>query len=175
MRVGVKASMSPLLSAEHCKSTMSPQWKIYPSSLQTLDDHQQLPEQHAESLPCRYSGHSIILHQLMFTSLDDESPVRPSKHCSQYSSTDDGSCDLREVDASASVHHNLCHPVVPTPTANPFLTSAWDDDTTSSEENFPTAPLDDYVLSEDPIQDRCLCIHETPDKPNHQCSFSCPY
>ena len=32
----------PPFSAEHCESTMSPWWEIYPSILQTLDDHQQL-------------------------------------------------------------------------------------------------------------------------------------
>ena len=52
---------------------------------------------------------------------------------------------------------------------------AWDNDTPSSEENFPTAPLDDEVWSEDPIPDRQLCIHETPHEPNHQCSYHCPY
>ena len=51
----------------------------------------------------------------------------------------------------------------------------WDNYTTSSEENFPTAPLDDLVWSEDPIPDRHLCIHETPHEPNHQCSYPCPY
>ena len=35
--------------------------------------------------------------------------------------------------------------------------------------------LDDKVWSEDPIPDRQLCIHETPNEPNHQCSYPCPY
>ena len=48
---------------------------------------------------------------------------------------------------------------------------AWDDDTASSKENFPTAPLDDEVWSKDPIPDRQLCIHE----PNNQCSYPHPY
>ena len=73
------------------------------------------------------------------------------------------------------MHLNLYHPIIPTSTINPFLTDAWDDDTTFSKENFPTAPLDDNVWSEDPIPDGHLCIHETPDKPNHQCSYPCPY
>ena len=42
---------------------------------------------------------------------------------------------------------------------------AWDNDTTSSEEHFPTAPLDDAIWSEDPIPDRQLCINETPQEP----------
>ena len=44
-----------------------------------------------------------------------------------------------------------------------------------SKENFQTVPLDDDVWSEDPIPDRCLCIHDTPDESNHQYSYSCPY
>ena len=49
-----------------------------------------------------------------------------------------------------------------------------DNDTTSSEENFPTAPFDDEVWSVDPIPDRHLCIHKTPQGPSHQCSYPCP-
>ena len=58
---------------------------------------------------------------------------------------------------------------------NLFLTSAWNNNTTSSKENFPTVPLDDNVSSEYPIPDRCLCIQDTSDEPNHQCSYPCPY
>ena len=46
------------------------------------------------------------------------------------------------------------------------------DDTT--EENFPTAPLDDDIWSEDQIPDRHLCIHDTS-WPNHLCHYPCPY
>ena len=56
-----------------------------------------------------------------------------------------------------------------------FLTDAWANDTTSSKENFSTVPFNDDVWSENPIPDRHLCIHETPDEPNHQCSYPCPY
>ena len=31
------------------------------------------------------------------------------------------------------------------------------------------------VWAEDPIPYRQLCIHKTPHKPNHQCSYPCPY
>ena len=37
---GVKASTSPPLSAVHRESTMSQQWRGYPSILQTLVNHQ---------------------------------------------------------------------------------------------------------------------------------------
>ena len=72
-------------------------------------------EQHAESSPHRYRGHSITNYQLVFISLDDESPVRPSVHHSQLSSDNDRSHSPRGADASSSVHHNLCHPIIPTP------------------------------------------------------------
>ena len=162
IRVGVKASMSPHLSAE-------------PFNPANFGWSPTTPEQHAESSPHRYRDHSITCHQLVFTSSEDESPVWPNKCHSQHSSTDDRSCDPREADASSSVHHSLCYPVRPTPTANPFFTNAWDNDTTSSKDNFPTAPFNDDVWYEDPIPDRYLCIHETPDEPHHQCSYPCPY
>ena len=47
---------------------------------------------------------------------------------------------------------------------------AWDDNTPSSQENFPTAPLDDEVWSDDQILDRQLCIHKSPHETNHHCS-----
>ena len=50
-----------------------------------------------------------------------------------------------------------------------------DDDTTSTEEHFPKAPLHNEVWSEDPILDRLLCIHERHHGPNLQCSYPCPY
>ena len=67
----------------------------------------------------------ITCHQLVFISSDDKSPVRPSEQCSQHSSTDDRSHNPMGVDASSSIHCNLCLPIIPTPTANPFLTNAW--------------------------------------------------
>ena len=77
------------------------------------------------------------------------------------------------------MHHILCHSLTPTQTTEQFFADfnnvAWDDDTTSTEEHFPTAPLDDEVWCEDPILDRPLCIHERPHKPNLQCSYPCPY
>ena len=56
-----------------------------------------------------------------------------------------------------------------------FKNVAWDDDTSSIEEHFPTAPLEDDVWSEDPIPDRQLCTHKRPHEPNLQCSYLCPY
>ena len=67
----------------------------------------------------------------------------------------------REVDASSSVHHNMCHHIMPI--RDQFLTEAWDDDdddTTPFDEHFPTAPYNDDVWTEEQILDRCLCIQE---------------
>ena len=75
--------------------------------------------------------------------------------------------------------HHLC--LYSTPTLNTEQLSmffdgvAWDDDITSSEGNFPTAPLDDEVWPEDPILDRQLCICKAPQEQNCQCSYPCPY
>ena len=114
------------------------------------------PAHHDRHSSQGYRHHSLTHCQLVFTSSDDESPVR--------------------VELSWLELHNLCHYCTPTPNTEQFATDlnnvAWDNGTTSSKENFPTAPLDDLVLSEDPIPDRHLCIHETPD---HQCSYPCPY
>ena len=75
--------------------------------------------------------------------------------------------------------HNQHHHCTPTPNTEQFSTDfhnvAWDDDTLSSEENFPTAPFDDLVWSKDPIPDRHLCIHKTPHKPTSQCFYPCLY
>ena len=68
---------------------------------------------------------------------------------------------------------HLCHHI--TPTMDPLLTEAWDDGTTSFNEYFPTVPVDDDVWTQEQILDRHLCMHERPDKPNHQCSYPCPY
>ena len=113
MRVGVTASMSPPLSAQQCESTMSPWWETYPSTLQTLDDHQQFQS----SMQSPHLTDSEVIASpatnWVFTSLDGDSPVRPSGQCSQHSSTNDRSCDPREPDASSSVHHSLCAPIIP--------------------------------------------------------------
>ena len=56
-----------------------------------------------------------------------------------------------------------------------FLTEAWDDDAASFEEHLLTVPLDDDIWAAEPIPDRCLCIHERPDQPKHQCFYPCPH
>ena len=110
----------------------------------------------------------------MFTSSDDNSPVRI-----KHSSTDASSQAHRSADLSSPEHHNQHHYCTSQQNTEQFYIDfanvAWDDDATSSKEIFPTAPLDAKVWSEDPIPGRQLCIHETPHKPNHQCFYPCPY
>ena len=132
------------------------------------------PEHLGEHSPWGYRHCSFSHCQSVFTSSEDESPVRP-----QNSSTDANSPAHRGADLSAPENHNQHHYCTSTQNMEKFFTDvngvAWDYEITFSEENFPTAPLDDEVWSEDPILDRQLCIHETPHKPNHQCSYPCPY
>ena len=138
---------------------MSQQWRNYPSILQTLGNHQPSPEHHEEHSPQGYR-HVTTPHttRLVFTSSDDESPVRPSEcHC-QHSSTNARSSVLQESRpfiSKASCNQHLCHYSTPTPNTEQSSTYfngiTWDDDITSFEENFPMAPLDDKVWSEDPI------------------------
>ena len=129
-------------------------------------------EQHEWSSPCRHIYLSLTCCYLVFTSSDDESPMRASEWCSPCSSTKAKSWPHRRGDLSPSVHHNLCHHI--TPTTDWFLTTTWVDDT-SCVEHFPRALLDDGVWAEEPILDGHLCIHERPDEPNHQCSYFCTY
>ena len=126
------------------------------------------PEQHAELSPHRHRCCNPTCHHLVFTSSDDDRSMRSSEWHSPPSSANVRSPTPREADVSSSVHHII-------PTAEPFLTEAWDDDSSSFDEHFPTTPLDDDVWAEEQILDRCLCIQERPDEPNHQCSYPCPY
>ena len=110
----------------------------------------------------------------MFTSSNDESQVSPP-----HSSTNASSSAHRDVDLSSPEHHNQHHYHTSIQNTEQCLTDfngvAWDDDTPSSEDHFPTSLLDKEVWSEDPIPNRQLCVHETLHEPNHQCSYPCPY
>ena len=103
--------------------------------------------------------------------------MRCSRQSCQHSSTDARSPVCRRARLSSPDCHNEHHCCTPTPNTEQLSTDfgnlAWDDVTTPSKENFPTAPLDNLVWSEDPVPDRHLCIHETAHEPNHQCSFPC--
>ena len=76
-----------------------------------------IPEQHEETSPQRYRSHSFTCHQLVFTSLDDESPVRP-----QHSSTVADGPACRSADLSVPEHHNQHHYYISTQKIEQFYT-----------------------------------------------------
>ena len=96
------------------------------------------PAQHEKTSPCRYKCHIITCHQLVFISSDDETPVRP-----QHSNTDTSSPGHRSAGLSSQEHCNQHH--MYTQHQEQFYIDfedvAWDNDTTSTGERFPIAPL----------------------------------
>ena len=139
MRVGVKASTSPSLSRAlrvYHVSTME-ELSFNPAN---FGQSPTTSEHHEEHSPQGYRCYNLTCCHLVFTSLDDESPVR--------------------ADHSSPKHPNQHHHHTSTPSTEQFSSNfdnvAWNDDTTFCEEHFPTAPLDDIVWSEDPILDRHL-------------------
>ena len=156
---GSESFNDPPLSAEHWESTMCPWWKTYPLMLQTFVNLQQL---HSNM----QSPHLAATEVTASPTANWSSPVWMMRVL------------WGPVNSAATISVpmiDIMTPSYPPLPWTPFLTSALDDDTTSSKENFPTAPLDEDVWSEDPILDRHLCIHKTPDEPNHQCSYPCPF
>ena len=131
------------------------------------------PKQQAESSHHRYWHCNLTCCCLVFTSSNNKSPMRSSEWHSPPSSTHARSPTPQEADVSLPVCHILYHHI--TPTMDHFLTEAWVYFSSSFEEHFPTAPLDDDVWAEEQNLDRCLCIHERPQELNHQCSYPCPY
>ena len=172
MRVGLKTSTSPPHSAELWESTTSPQWRVHLSIQWTLVNHQQL-QSSMKSLHLADTDtaatHAITWYSPapMMRVLWD--PVNNTAHAPAPMPKVQPAGEQNfylQCTTTCVITSHLPH--------NQFLIEAWVDDT-SSKEHFPTAPLDDGVWAEEPILDRCLCIHETPDKPNHLCSYPCPY
>ena len=137
----VRTSTSPPLSVEHWESTMSPWGRIFPSIVQTLVNHQQLHSSIKSPHLIDTDATALTHHQLVFTSSDNESPVRPSEWCSQQSSTNARSQVHRRAELSSSVHISLCHPNTPMPTTDQFLTDAWDSDTAYSAGKLPNSTI----------------------------------
>ena len=169
----MKTSASQTCSAEPQESTMSLQWMISPSTWQTLVNHLLLwigmQSCHLADTDAAISHATAwYLPALMVRALRD--PMNDASHLPVPIPEVQ---PPREGDVSSSLHHDLCHHI--TATMDPFLPEAWDDVSSSFNEHFPTAPLDDDVWLEEQILDRCLCIHERPDEPNHQCSYPCPH
>ena len=102
----------------------------------------------------------------MFTSSNDESAVRP-----QHSNINASSPACRSATPSPPEHYNQYQEQ----SYADFKDVAWDDDTPSTEEHFPKAPLDDNIWSKDPFPDRPLCIHKRHNELSFQCTYPCPY
>ena len=103
---------------------------------------------------------------LVFSSFDEANPVRSSDLSLWHFSMPDNSPVWAEP--PSPVQHHVDHHHTSTPSIDQFFT----DDAT--EENFPTAPLDDEFWAEDQIPDRHLCIHDTS-QVTHLCHYPCPY
>ena len=117
--------------------------------------------QHQVHSPQKLRSHTLECHHLVFSSLDEESPVRTGTL---------GSSPLQDRAEPSSVvqyHINYHH------TSTPSIDDSFQD-TTVEAEDFPTAPQDDDIGLEDPVQDRPLCIHEQS-QPHFLCSYPCPY
>ena len=67
------------------------------------------PDLHADYSPQGYRCHSSIYQRLVFSSSDEDSPVKPSDHHHHNPSTDVSSPAYRRAELSSPVQHNLCH------------------------------------------------------------------
>ena len=104
-------------------------------------------EQHPVHSIQRLRSHNPVCHHLVFSSSDEESPVRTGTSGSSPLH------DRAEPSSPAQYYINYHH------TSTPSIDDSFQD-ATVEEEDFPKAPLDDDIWLEDPVPDRCLCIHE---------------
>ena len=118
--------------------------------------------------PWQFRSHSPLHHHLVFTSSDDESPVRTSDPCLQQYSTQDDSPLHRRAEPPSQLQHHMDYHHISTPSTDDSFQNAM-----AEEEDFPIAPLDDDIWLEYSVPDRHLCIHEQP-QPHYQCSYPCP-
>ena len=125
-------------------------------------------KQHPVHSRQRFRCCSPVSCHLVFSSSDEESPVRPRDPHLWHSSTPYSSPVCRGSEPPLPVQHHMNHNHMCLPSTDQFFT----DDTT--EENFPTTPVDDDVWLEDQTPDRQLCIHDTS-RLNHLCHNLCPY
>ena len=125
-------------------------------------------KQHPVHSPQRFRCHSPVCCHLVLSSADEEGPVRPSDPHLQHSSTPDSSPVHRRPEPPLPVQHHMIHHHMSPPSTDQFFK----DDTT--EENFPTAPLDDDIWLEDEMPYRHLCTHDTSQL-DHLCHYPCPY
>ena len=84
-----------------------------------------------------------MLHNLVFTSSDDESPARTSDAHLQHHSTPDNSPLQLRADSPSPLQHDMDYHHTSTASAD----DSFQDATAEEEEDFPTAPLDDMTFS----------------------------
>ena len=122
------------------------QWNMSfdPSTPLTTD------KQHSEYSSQRFWSHILVHHCLVFTTSDDENPVRTNDQHSWHRSPLQG----RAESPSQLQHHKLHYQTSIPSTDDPFLDARAEEE----EESFPTAPLDDDIWLEDPVPDRHVCI-----------------
>ena len=118
-------------------------------------------EQHLVHSCQRFRSHSAVCCHLVFSSCDDESPVRTSDPHLWHSTTSDSSPTHGRAEPPLPAQHHMNHQHTSTSSTDNFFHAA---------EDFPTAPLDDAIWLEDPVPDRHLCIHE-----QSQLNYPCPY
>ena len=109
---------------------------------------------------------SCMTASLVFSSSDDENPVRPSVPCLQHSSTSNSSRFDGRAEPPSPVQHHINYHCMST-----LSTDEFSQDTTAKE-HFPIAPLDNTIWLKDPVPDRHLCIHEQSQL-HYQWSYPC--
>ena len=103
------------------------------------------PKPHNEYSPWGYRCHSSVHCRLVFSSSGGKSPM-PASHCHQNNLGSDVSSPANRCVDLSSIRQPM----------DQFLREAWDDNSTFTEEHFPTAPLDDDFGPEIQLQrDSC--------------------
>ena len=105
---------------------------------------------------------------LVFSSSDEESPVRPSDPHLWHFSTPVSCPAHRGAEPPLPVQHHMNQHHTSPPSADQLFK----DDTI--EEILPTAQLDDDIWSKDRTPDRHFCVHNASQL-NHLCPYPCPY
>ena len=96
-------------------------------------------EQHPVHSPQKFRCHSPVCCHLVFSSSDEESPVKTSDPHLQHSSTSDSSPVHRGAEPPSPVQHHMTYHYMSTPSTDQFFQDA------TAKENFLTASLDDDI------------------------------
>ena len=125
-------------------------------------------EQHPVHSPKDSESLALYATILVFSSSDEEIPVRTSDPHLQHPSTPNSSPLHGRAEPPSPVQHHMNYHHTSTLSTDDSFQDA------TAEEDFPKAPLDDTIWLDDPVPDRHLCIHELS-QPHYQCSYPCPY